>query len=87
VSFHRAQQRGEQELSKGKDKGIFTRREAREYTRDTCHERARKKLPFIKLTDSIFDVLPQQAPFVGRHMTIATTLIQIGGNCSAQHRV
>jgi hypothetical protein len=52
-----------------------------------CHERARKKLPLIQFTHSIFDVLPQQAPFVGRHMAITTTLIKIGGNCSAQHDV
>jgi hypothetical protein len=55
--------------------------------RPTCHERARKKLPLVEFAHSIFDVLPQQAPFVGRHMTIATTLIKIGGNCSAQHDV
>jgi len=30
-------------------------------------------------------MLPQQTPFVGRHMTITATLIKIGGNCCAQH--
>lgn len=58
-----------------------------EAARPVCRERARKKLPLIEFTHSIFDVLPQQAPFVGRHMAITTTLIKIGGNCSAQHDV
>jgi hypothetical protein len=67
----------------GKYNEIFARRS----WQHICHDRARKKLPLIKLTDSIFDVLPQKTPFVGRHMTVATTLIKIGGNCGAQHYV
>lgn len=46
-----------------------------------------KRLPFVKLADSVFDVLSQQTTFVWRHMSVTPTLIEIGGNCRTQHGV
>lgn len=45
------------------------------------------RLALIELADRVFDVLTQQAPFFRRHVTVATTLIEIGGNCSTHHDV
>ena len=48
---------------------------------------ARKWLTLVEFADSVFDMLAQQTSFVGRHMAITTTLIEIGGNSGAQDHI
>lgn len=46
-----------------------------------------QRLALVEIADRVFDMLTQQAAFIGGHVTIATTLIEICGNCSAEHDV
>ncbi len=46
-----------------------------------------KRLPLVKLANSVFDMLSQQTTFVRRHMSVTAALIEIGGNCGTQHCV
>jgi len=44
-------------------------------------------LALVQLAHGVFDMLAQQTPFFRRHVTVAATLIEIGGNCSTHHGV
>jgi hypothetical protein len=44
-------------------------------------------LALIQLADGVFDVLAQQAPLLGSHVTVAATLVEIRRNRSTHHGV
>jgi len=44
-------------------------------------------LTLVQLAHGVFDMLAQQTAFFGRHVTVAATLIEIGGNCGTHHDV
>lgn len=39
-----------------------------------------KNLALVQLTHGVFNMLAQQSSFFGRHMAVAATLVEIGGN-------